>query len=116
MLEHFADVRGVLGLAARALRPDGWLLITEMHADLADAGTGAHFEADGLCHVLPSPRHTADELAAVLHETGFVIERVLELRASDHVDAIPKLARHGTRHALYACLARCSAHVPCFAW
>lgn len=106
VLEHFDDVQGVLDSAAHAVAAGGWLLLAEMHADLADAGTGAHFEADGGVHVLPSHRHTCDELTEALQAAGFSLEDVLELRADAHVDVIPKLARHGARRVLYAARAR----------
>jgi len=106
VLEHFEDPRVVLDRAAQGVRPGGWLFLAELHADLYDAGTGAHFESEGVCYTLPSHRHTTSSLREALQRAGFVTERLLEMRACDYVAAVPKLARHGTRNALCAILAR----------
>jgi len=106
VLEHFPHVAPIVAQAAQNLKSGGLLFVAEMHADLARAGTGAHFEKDGKIHRLPSFRHDAAEFHAALAAAGFAPCDIAEWGADDHVARVPKLAKHRGRRVLTSFVAR----------
>lgn len=106
VLEHFPAVAPIVATAAKLLKSGGVLFVAEMHADLAAAGTGAHFEKDGKVHRLPSFGHDAAEFRVALAAAGFAPCDIAEWAADDHVARIPKLAKHRGKRVLAHFVAR----------
>ncbi len=106
VLEHFSDVAPIFAAASRHLKSGGALFVAEMHADLAAAGTGAHFEKDGKVHRLPSFRHDVVEFRAALAAAGFAPCEIVEWAADDHIVLVPKLAKHRGKRVLSSFVAR----------
>ena len=106
VLEHFQSVAPIVAQAATLLKSGGVLFVAEMHADLAAAGTGAHFEKDGKTHRLPSFGHDAAEFRAALGAAGFAPCDIAEWAADDHVALVPKLAKHRGKRVLTHVVAR----------
>jgi SAM-dependent methyltransferase len=106
VLEHFPAVDPIVAQAATLLKSGGVLFAAELHADLAAAGTGAHFEKDGRIHRLPSFGHDAAEYQAALAAAGFVACEIAEWLADDHVARAPKLAKHRGKRVLASFVAR----------
>jgi len=106
VLEHFQTVAPIVAQAATLLKSGGVLFVAEMHADLAAAGTGAHFEKDGKTHRLPSFGHDAAEFRAALEPAGFAPCDIAEWAADDHVARVPKLAKHRGKRVLTHFVAR----------
>ena len=106
VLEHFPAVAPIVAQAARLLKSGGALFAAEMHADLAAAGTGAHFEKDGKIHRLPSFGHDAAEFRAALAAAGFSPCDIAEWLADDHVGQVPKLGKHRGKRVLIHFIAR----------
>jgi len=106
VLEHFPAVAPIVAQAAMHLKSGGVLFVAEMHADLAAAGTGAHFEKDGKIHRLPSFGHDAAEFRASLAAAGFEPCAIAEWAADDHVVRVPKLAKHSGKRVLTSFVAQ----------
>jgi SAM-dependent methyltransferase len=101
VLEHVEEVVPVLEAARSALARGGRLLVVELHPTLHARGVGANFRSDEGEVRLPSFRHTAAELVAVLERVGLG-----RLRATDHdptstaLARSPKLGRYAGRPVL----------------
>ncbi len=106
VLEHFPSVAPILAQTATHLKSGGVLFVAEMHADLAAAGTGAHFEKDGKVHRLPSFRHDDAEFAQALAAAGFAPCAIAAWLADDHAALVPKLAKHRGKRVLASFVAR----------
>lgn len=106
VLEHFSALAPIVTQTATRLKSGGVLFVAEMHADLAAAGTGAHFEKDGKTHRLPSFGHDAAEFRAALAAAGFAPCDIAEWRADDHTALAPKLAKHRGKRVLASFSAR----------
>lgn len=106
VLEHFQTVTPIVAQAATLLKSGGVLFVAEMHADLAAAGTGAHFEKDGKIHRLPSFGHDVVEFRAALAAAGFAPCEMVEWSADDNIVLVPKLAKHRGKRVLSSFVAR----------
>ena len=106
VLEHFPTVAPLVAQAATLLKSGGVLFVAEMHADLAAAGTGAHFKKDGKIHRLPSFGHDVVEFRAALAAAGFAPCEIVEWAADDHIVLVPNLAKHRGKRALTSFVAR----------
>lgn len=82
-LEHLEDLRGPLLEAKRLMRPEGRIVIIEIHPFLSATGGAAHFY-DGSTEVrMPSfPHQFADYLNAFA-EVGLIVQRCQEWRPAD---------------------------------
>jgi SAM-dependent methyltransferase len=93
VLEHVRDLDPIFREAARALRPDGELYVSEFHPFRQLQGGGAKIAAHGDARVEVYPHDVSEFVNAAL-DAGFRIERLGEHRDADGLDrgvAMPRL-------------------------
>ncbi len=101
VLEHLAALAPLAAEVARLLAPGGRLRIVDIHPDLVQTGTGAHFHDRGEEVWFTSVRHELGALRASLEAVGLHVTACRELRAEgDLVAAVPRLAKHAGRPVL----------------
>jgi len=101
VLEHLAALGPLAAEVARLLAPAGQLRIVDIHPDLVETGTGAHFQDHGEEVWFTSVRHEVGATVAALEAAGLRVEACRELRAEHGLlTAVPRLAKHAGRHVL----------------
>lgn len=101
VLEHLATLTPLAAEVARLLAPGGRLRIVDIHPDLVETGTGAHFHDRGEEVWFTSVRHELGAMRAALEAAGLHVTACRELRAeADLVASVPRLAKHAGRPVL----------------
>lgn len=92
VLEHLPDVTPFLQQASRALRPGGWVLVSELHPERQRRGSRARGAADA-DDAPPCFLHPMSEYVAAARAASLVIEALEEPLEPDAApDAPPRLA------------------------
>ncbi len=96
VLEHFAEIGGVLRNAAKFVAPGGVVRMLELHPARQRSGTGAHFLHEGRDVRLPSYPHDGAELRREFEKAGLTGVQMVEHAPDDAMVArFPRLAKYG---------------------
>ncbi len=107
VLEHVEDLHGALAAAQKVTTRGARLRALELHAELRDAGTRAHFVAGGNERTLPSFSHSKDEYRRALEATGWELEHATDWHAtSSAIQSCRKLEKHIGRPVIVDVAAR----------
>lgn len=83
MLTHVTDLRGAIGEYARALRPGGHMLITDLHPACTALGWTAGVLLPGIRYVMPGERHSRAAYLAAIEASGCTVLRVIDALVRD---------------------------------
>jgi malonyl-CoA O-methyltransferase len=82
-LEHVADPRTPLAEARRILRPNGCIVIIEIHPFLSLSGLAAHFNDGEALVRMPAYPHQFGDYLAAFRDTGLAVTDCREWRPAD---------------------------------
>lgn len=98
VIEHLAELGGMLAGAARWLRPGASLRLVELHPERVAAGTVAHFADGGVERRFASVAHPVPEVLAALVAAGFgEVEADTWIADDELIAHAPRLAKHRGR-------------------
>jgi 2-polyprenyl-3-methyl-5-hydroxy-6-metoxy-1,4-benzoquinol methylase len=83
MLTHVADLTSAIAECARAVRPGGHLLITDLHPDCTALGWTAGVQRPGIVYVMPGERHPRATYLAAIEESGCGVLQVIDALVRD---------------------------------
>jgi SAM-dependent methyltransferase len=69
--EHLDELALAICEMYRVLKPEGRLVFSVYHPEMAAAGKEAHFERNGMEYRLGARRYTVEDYASLLEEAGF---------------------------------------------
>jgi SAM-dependent methyltransferase len=110
VIEHVVELAAPFAAIAGALRPGGVVRIVEIHPDLVETGTVAHFRdasAEGGEVRFTSVAHPVASVVRALEAAGLAVERVdEELADGALLEAVPRLQKHRGRRVVMDVIAR----------
>lgn len=83
MLTHVTDLHAAIGECARAVRPGGHLLITDLHPACTALGWRAAVQRPGIVYTIPGERHTYAAYLSAIEESGCSVLRVINALVRD---------------------------------
>jgi ubiquinone/menaquinone biosynthesis C-methylase UbiE len=102
VFEHLQRLQSTLFETYRVLSPGGALRILEIHSDLWNRGTKAHFQHNDTEIELPSYPHNANDWKDALSKAGFQFVSIKSLFAdSEAIKRCSKLSKHAGQAVLF---------------
>jgi SAM-dependent methyltransferase len=83
--EHLTNLPGFFEEVARVLVPEGRLIFSAFHPDLAAAGIEANFELDGVEYRLGAEKHTIEDFVDALSNSGLQTKIVREFAGDEEL-------------------------------
>jgi malonyl-CoA O-methyltransferase len=88
-LGHLPGIQPSLNEIARVLKPGGWTLISDIHAQVAARGAQRTFTAaDGKVYAVEHYSHTRGDYERAAHQAGLTVDKVREPHLADSSEPV----------------------------
>lgn len=91
VLEHIEDLKDIFLKVSKAIVPNGFVYVGELHPFKQYTGTKARFETEEGLHIVTCYKHNISDFTDAAKQNGFQIEEVKEYFDDNNREIIPRI-------------------------